>query len=67
MEHAYSWAAAAHRLLWEAMAMVGQDILHPIWVSLRRRKGLPEFLWFPPGSLTTPSVCFCVAFGLRHS
>jgi hypothetical protein len=28
-----SWVATMDRLLLEAMAMVGRDILHPIWVS----------------------------------
>jgi hypothetical protein len=30
--------------LWEVMAMVGWDILHPIQVCLKKRNGLFEFL-----------------------
>jgi hypothetical protein len=48
------------RLLREAMAMVGRDILLPIRVRLKKKEILPEFLWLPPGSLIPP--CFCSAW-----
>jgi hypothetical protein len=35
---------AVDRLLREAMAMVGQDILHPVRLVLKKEKGLPEVL-----------------------
>jgi hypothetical protein len=31
VEQACSWVAATNKLLWEAMDMVSQVILHPIW------------------------------------
>jgi hypothetical protein len=65
-EHTCLWVPVVDRLLREAMAMVGRDILHPIQVNLKRRKGLPKFLLFPLGSLTTPSFCFCASFIPRH-
>jgi hypothetical protein len=54
-------------MLREAMAMVGQDILQPIRVSLKKRKCLPEFLRFPSGSLTPPSLFFRAMFGLGRN
>jgi hypothetical protein len=37
-KQACSWVAAADKLLREAMTMVGRDILHPIWVSLKEKR-----------------------------
>jgi hypothetical protein len=37
-EQACSQVVAVDRLLWGALAMVNQDILHPIWVSLDKNK-----------------------------
>jgi hypothetical protein len=34
---ACSQVVAVERLLWEILATVGRDILHPIWVNLKKR------------------------------
>jgi hypothetical protein len=46
LEQACSQFAAADILLWEALAVVDQDIRHPSWVSLEKKNGLPESLLF---------------------
>jgi hypothetical protein len=43
VEQACSWVATTDILLREVVAMVGPDFLYPIRVSLKERKGLPEF------------------------
>jgi hypothetical protein len=60
-EQACSRVAATDKLLREALAMVDQDILHPIRVSLKEKESLPEFLCLPSGSLIPPCFCFCSA------
>jgi hypothetical protein len=56
VEQACSRVEASDKPLREAKAMVGRDILHPIWVSLKKKESLPEFLWLLLGSLIPP--CF---------
>jgi hypothetical protein len=58
--------ATTDRLLREAMAMIVCNVLHPVWVSLKKKN---VYLTFS-GSLRfdeTPSFCFCAAFGLGHN
>jgi hypothetical protein len=44
VEHAFSQVTAMDRLLRGVLAMVDQDIMHPIRVSLKKKNSLPEFL-----------------------
>jgi hypothetical protein len=44
IEQACSWVVATDKLLWETMALVSWDILHPMQVSLKKGKSLSEFL-----------------------
>jgi hypothetical protein len=56
---ACSYVAVTKRLLQDALAMAGQDILHPIRVSLKKKESLLECLWLLSDSLITPCFCFC--------
>jgi hypothetical protein len=44
VEHAFSQVTAMDRLLRGVLAMVDQDIMHPIRISLKKKNSLPEFL-----------------------
>jgi hypothetical protein len=49
VELACSQFVTVHRLLWETLAMVGQDILQLAWVSIKwegKKAYLPDFFWF---------------------
>jgi hypothetical protein len=58
VKQACSHVVAVEWLLWEAMAMVGRDVLHPIWVSLKNKESLPESLWVPlyPFAFVSPGL-----------
>jgi hypothetical protein len=58
-EQACSWVAATKRLLWEVMATISRDVLHIIWVSLKKKESLFESLWLTPSSLKLLCFCFC--------
>jgi hypothetical protein len=49
------------RMLREALAMAGRDILHAIRVSLEEKDSLLEFLCLPSCSLIPPCFYFCIA------
>jgi hypothetical protein len=38
VEQACSWVAVADMMLQKTLAVIGWDILHPIWVSLKKKK-----------------------------
>jgi hypothetical protein len=38
VEQACSWVAVADMMLQKTLAIIGRDILHPIWVSLKKKK-----------------------------
>jgi hypothetical protein len=53
-----SQVATSESLLHEMLALVHQNILRPILVSLRREKVLPAFLWLPLRCFIPLVFCF---------
>jgi hypothetical protein len=50
VELACSQFVTMHRLLWETLAMVGQDILQLAWVSIKWEGKKPIYLTFSGSS-----------------
>jgi hypothetical protein len=46
VDDAWSHVVTAERLLHEMLATMHQNILHPIWVSLKRETSCPQFSGF---------------------
>jgi hypothetical protein len=66
-EQACSQDETTNRLLRKAMVLVGWDVLHPIWHSLKEKESLPRFLWFPQGSIILPFLLHYLARGTTET